>query len=298
MHLRIERGEYKEEENRTWRLKSALLLQSHVRFWTLMQIMQEMIAILSVSWSLKMMMTSLTTMFLSKRKVSNMYCKIHSLPDEVLLRIIGAKICPSSFIKWDSSSSCSEICDIGKDGLEKAARLSKAKSDSKMKDSPLAKEKGIQMGEKPLVTPEVKNKKPLTMFYIKPTGCPIRMTSQEAAPHLVNGEEGTSVNLGEVLRLEPFVVKNPTVAMVMGSSIMDRPKEMRDESRVVELEADKECSDAALLILEKEVVGLKKDKEDSDIAMEKLEKEVAEMKKERNSHQKVSRLRVQSLLRI
>ncbi|GFZ05146.1 hypothetical protein Acr_17g0007180 [Actinidia rufa] len=167
---------------------------------------------------------------------------LSSLPDEVLLRIIWAKICPSSFIKWDSSSSCSEICDIGKDGLERSCPIIQGEERLQNEGvSPSQGRKEIQMGEKLLSRPTDKK-----------------------------------------MELDEVVIQfyhTFSKAMVMGSSIMDRPKEMRDESRVVELEADKECSDAALLILEKEVVGLKKDKEDSDIAMEKLEKEVAEMKK-------------------
>ena len=48
-------------------------------------------------------------------------------------------------------------------------------------------------------------------YDVKPVGSTVQMTSREAAPHLVGGEERTSVNLGAILGLEVSMVKNPTV---------------------------------------------------------------------------------------
>ena len=55
-------------------------------------------------------------------------------------------------------------------------------------------------------------------------------------------------------------------------------------SRVAELEADKERSNATFFVLEKEVAGLKKYKQDFYVAVEKLKKKVAELKNERKPH--------------
>ncbi|GFY87312.1 hypothetical protein Acr_05g0009510 [Actinidia rufa] len=84
-------------------------------------------------------------------------------------------------------------------------------------------------------------------------------------------------------------------ATVLGFSLVDRAREMRDgmmakdlKSTVAELEADKERSDVALLFLEKEMAGLKKYKEDFDVATEKLEKKVAEMKRRENLTKKLA----------
>ncbi|GFZ03468.1 hypothetical protein Acr_16g0000920 [Actinidia rufa] len=110
-------------------------------------------------------------------------------------------------------------------------------------------------------------------------------------------EEGTSVNLGAVMKLEASVVKSLAMAekhfqtfvpptdkkmsekmeldellslhaMAMGSFIVDRAKKMRDET--------------------KELTRLKKDKEDSDIAAKKLENEVAKLKMRENLTKKLA----------
>ncbi|GFZ04989.1 hypothetical protein Acr_17g0005610 [Actinidia rufa] len=216
------------------------------------------------------------------------------LLDDIL--ITKGNIWLPSFIKWDPSSSSSETCDVGKNEPEEAHPIGQG-------------ERG------PLATPEVKKKKPLTTPDVKTRGLPrpydvSRGTTlsgqwrggnlsqsgsssgargfcgqelgcgREACPgfHATRrqedgGEDGAGRGGHTVLsRVQLLYLQ----AVVMGSSLVDRAREMRDG--VVELEADKKHCDAVLLAMEKEVTGLK-DKENSDAAVEKLEKEMVELKR-------------------
>ncbi|GFS36037.1 hypothetical protein Acr_00g0043570 [Actinidia rufa] len=113
---------------------------------------------------------------------------------------------------------------------------------------------------------------------VKLANSPFHTLSRYALPRPIGGEEGTLVNLGVVIGLEALVVKSPIVAEMLAQAFVllaDKKMEKDEVATQFYHAFSQECSNAALLRLEKDVADLKKDKENFDDAMKKFKKEVA-----------------------
>ncbi|GFS38241.1 hypothetical protein Acr_00g0056420 [Actinidia rufa] len=172
------------------------------------------------------------------------------LPNEMWLKITGAKIWPPSFVKLDSSSSSFKIWSNSrlppKLRLDELTKLAKA-----AKTTPSIGDKGVHIDERLL-----KRTKMWQSWHIGQLGSGSR----------ARGFGGLKTSSGGDARWTT-----------------------RDfEKRVAKLVTNKECSDVALVRMEKDMANLKRTKENFDVVVEKLEKKVAELKRRENLSKKLA----------
>ncbi|GFZ11380.1 hypothetical protein Acr_22g0007780 [Actinidia rufa] len=160
---------------------------------------------------------------------------------------------------------------LAKFDIKKLAKLAKVKGTKVAKTSPPTRVKGIHFGLRLLKRAKTVRDGTLEAFH--PRGKCLCRHLRSNLWTLPSGRHPKMHCLVREMR-DGKVIQEVTVSF-MRDEVNLAQRTARDFlKRVDKLMADKECSDAVLVKLEREVVNLKKDKVNSNIAIKKLEKEI------------------------